>query len=320
MRDDGGVVVEDEALPVRSLAQGIRVVVKGSHAAVQPALVDHDGILGGVEHVALTPGALPAATVVVVDLRVALAAALGGDEHDAVSSTRTVHGTRGSILQHLDALYVIGVQVVQAALDGHAIDDVERVAVVDGTDAADADARGIARLARVGGDGDTRCEALQRVIHTHGGHHTQVARVHLRDGCRDHTLLLHAVADDHHILQRLGIFLQDDVQHGSGRHALRRVAHERNHDGRTTLHVLQRKTTVHVGDGTVRRTPHGDRGADDRLSRLVIHNTSYRHPLRKGSRWSKKQQQQGRYDPACPFSLCFFHVWIILIKIFSSRR
>ena len=320
MRDDGGVVVEDEALPVRSLAQGIRVVVKGSHAAVQPALVDHDGILGGVEHVALTPGALPAATVVVVDLRVALAAALGGDEHDAVSSTRTVHGTRGSILQHLDALYVIGVQVVQAALDGHAIDDVERVAVVDGTDAADADARGIARLARVGGDGDTRCEALQRVIHTHGGHHTQVARVHLRDGCRDHTLLLHAVADDHHILQRLGILLQDDVQHGSGRHALRRVAHERNHDSRTTLHVLQRKTTVHVGDGTVRRTPHGDRGADDRLSRLVIHYTSYRHPLRKRCRWSKKQQQQGRYDPACPFSLCFFHVWIILIKIFSSRR
>ena len=52
----------------------------------------------------------------------------------------------GSVLQHLDALDVARVQIVDTALDRHSVNDVERVAVVDGSDTTDTNLRGCTRL------------------------------------------------------------------------------------------------------------------------------------------------------------------------------
>ena len=137
MVDNTGVVVEHLVLPVGALAILIRIGIDRSLSCVDKTFVHHHSILGGVKHIAVLPWVLPAVREVVVHVYSALLAALGGDEDDTVGSTCTVDGARGSVLQHLDALDVARVQIVDAALDGHTINDVERVAVVDGSDTTD---------------------------------------------------------------------------------------------------------------------------------------------------------------------------------------
>ena len=137
MVDNTGVVVEHFVLPVGALAVLIRIGIDRSLSCVDKTFVHHHSILGGVEHIAVLPWVLPAVREVVVDVYSTLLAALGGDEDDTVGSTCTVDGARGSILQYLNALDVAGVQIVDAALDGHTINDVERVTIIDSTDTTD---------------------------------------------------------------------------------------------------------------------------------------------------------------------------------------
>ena len=146
MVDNTGVVVEHFVLPVGALAVLIRIGIDRSLSCIDKTFVHHHSILGGVEHIAVLPRILPTIREIVVDVYSALLAALGGDEDDTIGSTCTVDGARGSILQYLNALDVAGVQIVDAALDGHTINDVERVAVVDGSDTTDTNLSGCTRL------------------------------------------------------------------------------------------------------------------------------------------------------------------------------
>ena len=146
MVDNTGVVVEHFVLPVGALAVLIRIGIDRSLSCVDKTFVHHHSILGGVKHIAVLPWVLPAVREVVVHVYSALFAALGGDEDNTVGSTCTIDGARGSILQYLNALDVAGVQIVDTALDGHTINDVERVTVVDSTDTTDTNLRGCTRL------------------------------------------------------------------------------------------------------------------------------------------------------------------------------
>ena len=88
---------------------GVRAVPEGGVVEAQ-SLVIVDVLLG-VHHLRLAAHALDGPLSAVRDLALSGLAALGGDHDHAVAGLCTVDGGRSCILQHLHALYVIGVDV-----------------------------------------------------------------------------------------------------------------------------------------------------------------------------------------------------------------
>ena len=130
------IVVEHGFLPVGAVAlHGLQLLcgITGLLSAVDIAFVHHHTILIGVEHIAGLPLILPTERGIVVDLRLTHLTALGVHQNHTVSSTSTIDGTRSSILEHLDALDIIRVKVLDTRLTGHTVNDVKRVGIVDGT-------------------------------------------------------------------------------------------------------------------------------------------------------------------------------------------
>ena len=252
----GRIVVEHLVLPVRTRGDGaphgvgkiVGVGVGSLHAGVGVPLVHHHGVLRSVEEVALAPLALPSVREVVVDPHLALRAALGGDQHHAVGRTRTVDCARGGVLEHLDTLDVARVYVVEAALDGHSVDDVERVGVVDGADTAHADFRRRSRLSRRRRYGDACGEALQGVVHADGCRHAQLVRAYLGYGGRHDALLLHAVTHHYKLVER-GVVLVHDDAHACRGLGLDRLVPYVRYGYRTAFgHLCQLERSVKVGD------------------------------------------------------------------------
>ena len=217
MLHDGRVVVEELVLPVGAealhgiavdVSEVVRVGIERRLSAVDILLVLQDGIVGSTGDVALAPWALPAIREVVVDLGFALRAFLRGDEDDTVGRTRTVDGSGSSVFEHFDALNILGVDELHAVLVGsHAIDDVERVGVVDGTDTAHTDHRLGTGLAGSTRDVDAGGQTFQGILGAQLCLALEVFGIDLGDRGRDDTLLLDAIADDDHIAERLGIVL-----------------------------------------------------------------------------------------------------------------
>ena len=151
MLHDGGIVVEEQILPVGAetvdlvavgVGQVVGIGIEGSRASLHGTLVLQDGVVGSTRYVALLPGTLPTVTEVVVDGGLALLTLLGGHEDHTVGGTGTVDGTRGSVLQHFDTLDVAGVDAFHTILVGrHTVDNIKRIRVVDGSDTTDADHR-----------------------------------------------------------------------------------------------------------------------------------------------------------------------------------
>ena len=280
---NGGVVVEEQVLPVRAEAvdgiavgilQVIGVHVERRQAVLDAALVLQDGIVGSSRHVALLPGTLPALREVVVDLGLAHLTLLGRYEDDTVGGTGTVDSTRGSILQHLNRLNIAGVDALHTILVGrHTVDDVEGLGAVDGSDTTDADHRLGTRLARGRGDVHTCGHTLQGILGAQTRLAAEVVGTDLRDGGRHDALLLHTVADDDHVLQCLAVLLQCDIHVVTGVHLLRDVANITNNN-RCTLADLNGEVTIEVGDGAILRVSFlDDRCSDDRFTKVVCHSS-----------------------------------------------
>ena len=76
------------------------------------------------------------------NLRAALVTTLGGNQHDAVSSLRSVNRSRSSILEDGEGLDLSGVDTQELGLVTlHTVDDVQRLGVVPGTRTADVQCR-----------------------------------------------------------------------------------------------------------------------------------------------------------------------------------
>lgn len=117
---------------------------------VVDALVEHLDVLLRTDILAASRiGELrDAESVVDLDLRLALAALLGGDQHNAVGGARTVDGGRRGVLQHLDRLDVGQVEHRQRT---HALAErIERSGVVGQRNAVDHIERFVARAERRG--------------------------------------------------------------------------------------------------------------------------------------------------------------------------
>ena len=122
----GDVVVHVDVLIVAEVVgvggNLLRIVV----VLQQGELILPCGIVARADDIHLLGNLLPRVVGVVAHLGLAFLTALGGDEDNAVGTTRTVDGGGGCILQHGDVLDVVGRNVADS-VNGESVDDVKRV-------------------------------------------------------------------------------------------------------------------------------------------------------------------------------------------------
>ena len=96
-------------------------------------------VLSGIHHVVdILPDLVYTEIALVVYLqRLVLLTTLRGDDHHTVSSTGTVDGTSGSILQHLDRLDIVWREVADGRTHGHTVDHIQRCRAAEATDTTD---------------------------------------------------------------------------------------------------------------------------------------------------------------------------------------
>src|SRR5690606_5968868 len=68
----------------------------------------------------------------------------GSDYDNAISASGSINGGSGSILEHLDRCYIIGVDKVDV-VQQHSVHYKQRVGVVQGADSPDPDSRDLSR-------------------------------------------------------------------------------------------------------------------------------------------------------------------------------
>ena len=157
----------------------------------------------------------------------AFPAALRRDQNDPIRPARSVDAGRGGVLQDLDALDVVGVDGGQRVVvqrpripaqevilrNRNAVDHVERITGRrDGSHAADSDERWGAGDAGRLRNLDPGCLALQGGFEGRGLDGSDLLRVHRSDGTRHFLRSLHAVADDHDVLDHHRVLLESHIQ------------------------------------------------------------------------------------------------------------
>ena len=159
---------------------------------------------------------------VVAHPRASLAAFLGGDDDHAAARVQSVHGSRGTVLEHGYRLDVVRVDVVNASW--HAVNHVKH-AVFGAADAQRC----------LVGPGFTRClhrrdaghAAAQQARHVRRRRLQQFVAAHGRDGSRERGLARLAVSDDDNVVQHRLVVSQlyINIVTASHRHRLGRHAH-----------------------------------------------------------------------------------------------
>ena len=178
-----------------------------------------------VHHVNLLLHLLHGELIVHFDLWLSLRTAFGGDEYHTSAGTATIYGRRGSVLEHLYALHVVGVD--EHILAGwETVHHIQRLhTAIYGVDTADTYGRS-----------RPRCTACLLNFHTRrmtdegllqgGGRHIHFLRLDRCDSPCHVTLAHRAITNDHHIVQYLSVLLER-YRHAaaSGNDGLALVAH-----------------------------------------------------------------------------------------------
>ena len=220
-----------------------------------------------------------------------LAAALGGDEDDAVLGHRTVKGGCGRALQHRDALDVVGVDVRHAVTEVHrgirvgvvgararsdrvahhrnTVDDVERLvgAVVERRVAAQRDTHRAAGARTGRRHGQTGHLAVEVAHPVRGGRLREDVAVDLRDGVTHRFLGAGQTEGRHdHFVNLLRSLLERYVEAcaGADRNLLRVVAQGLENQGGIVARHLDGVAAVDTRDDAVGRVLDQNRGSDHR--------------------------------------------------------
>ena len=162
-------------------------------------------------HVGRHRAAVDRHRTVVIDHGRPFLGALGRDQHDAESAAGAVDRSRRGVLQHADALHILRIDRIDAALD--AVDQHERrTARPDRARTADID-RSPARGLAVGkGDVQARQLSLQRTGQRSGRTVFDDLAVDLIDRTDQIAPLDRTVAHDHHVVDLLRRKRQPDVE------------------------------------------------------------------------------------------------------------
>ena len=138
---------------------------------------------------------------------------LSGDQNHTESGARTINSRCRSILHHGDRLNVIRIQPRQIArITCHAIDDHQRVGIVNRIDTTYIDSTSRPWFSCRGGYIDTRYRALQHVGDRMRQTVFQFLAIHRSHSSREVHTLLRAIAYHNHLIQHLTIIVHNDVQ------------------------------------------------------------------------------------------------------------
>ena len=215
-------------------------------------------------------------------------------EDDPIRSARTIDSTGSPILEDIEALDIVGVEVRQITTR-HPVDDDEWAeACSTGGDPTHLDACLIVGVT-CSGIRDTHTSDLPL------DHHRGVDGSHLREvlggdvGDSGGQLLLahRAIADDDDLIERSGIFGEDDLDlttaiKGYLKGLVSDVAHA---DRSLRILSLEDEVPLGIGHGTIGRTLLEDGRPDDGLTCWVSHGTLDAHALGKEA---DRGEYQGR--------------------------
>ena len=309
---------EDGVLPVGTLTQdrGIGIIVVGAYHAHGGQFVVILGELAQVQQADALGLALDGEHAVVGEFGAAGFTALGGDEHNAVSTLGTVNGGGRGILQDFHAHDVRGVDGGQrgnrgngtvtqgiaqtevcagrtAALNDDTIYHVQRLRIgVDGGLTTHADGGAGTRSTGSLYCGNTGCTALEGLVDV--GDDGALDGVFLHgDGCAGKVALFHGtVTHDDNLVQEFGILFQDNVDDflGANGDFLRCIADGREYECSAGLHC-NRVVSIDVCDDTIVGALLHDRHADCRS--LGIRDVTRHLVLCEQGRSGKECQHEG---------------------------
>ena len=247
-------------------------------------------------HLVLAGDVLETPIYIVIDVDLAFLAALGGDEHDAVGTARTVDGRREGVFQNVDRLDLRRGNVADA-LHREAIDDVERRSVGrERARTADADADLSVGVALRGGDLHAGHASRHRLGHRGHGH--LLERLGVDRGDRsDHVAALHGgIAHDHHIVHgRRFVFERHvDLRLAADGDALRLHADIGDHQRllRSVGHI-ERPLAIDTRARSQSRTLDDHRSSDNRFARRILDGSSDFLGHGRGSQTHSQQERQG---------------------------
>ena len=206
-----------------------------------------------------------------VDLRlVGGATALGGDNHNTSRGTVTIQGCRSSILQHRHALDIIRVQVCNVTIVDDTIDNIKRlVATVERTNTTNADVRlgtwltiGVVHL-------HTRSSTFKGTCYSRSDALLNLFRVDRGNGTSDRLALSCTISHDNHLVNELGIALQEYAHTILYRKNLTLEAQIRDLNLIFTCGDGNAEATVHVSQHTSTGTNHLNSSTNDGLTVLL---------------------------------------------------
>ena len=274
--------------------QVVRVTHVGGHVVVVPGLA--------VGLVFRTDGfADDRDAAAVIDRNLVLAGAFRRHQHHAECAPGAIYGRRGGVLEHRDALHVLGIHRRQVAL--HAVDQAERrSACADRLRVrTDVDRRRTARLAVGHRDVQARNLALDRPEQIGVGAVFEHLARNVLHGPDDVAPPLGSVAHDDDLVHQVLVFGQDDLQAGAGSDfdALALVAQVG--DGQHVVGFgLKRKGSLRIGRSTLRSALDENGDACQRLTLLGFHGSG--HGLALGEDLSRRQHQEDENSPPPRFS------------------
>ena len=232
-----------------------------------------------------------------IDADLALGSLLGGDDDDTVGTCRTIDGGRGGILEHLDALDVVGVEVGDGAA-AHTVDDEERcIRTVERTVTTQQEGGRLACLARLAGDVETGNLALQTFHGVHYRCYLDFVGLHARNSAGEIALLLDTITDHHHFFEEVVVFVNDDFKLGIALdgHVLSRISHKTDVKDRLVGHTGDGEVAIEVGDGARCGAFDENIGTDDGFAGgLVNHLTGHGSGL-----CEKKASAQHKCEQKC---------------------
>ena len=238
---------------------------------------------------------------------------LGGDDDDARHRARTIDRSRGTVLENVETLDIVGVQAgdggrdqgigitgtqvfrvdVHDILHDDAVNHPQRLGgTVDGSRTTDADLRG--GTERTGNvlDRDTGHTAFQRAGNVRHTADLGVVGVQFDGGSREQTAVYLGHTGDDSLFQDFRIRLHQDTNAVLHRNFRLLIAHEGNHEVLCTLrYPRQNEVTVQVREGSdLGLAFHGDERSGDRFSVFGGDNRSPDRPRLRGSGHQAKQE------------------------------
>ena len=283
MRNGGA---EDQILPVGVLVAEHRLylVARGRTCGIH--LVDVGAELAGGHHGQLVGVGLDAHAAAVRYAGRVAAPLLGGDEDDAVRSTRTVDGRRRSVLEHGEGFDVVGVDRLQrvghtlAAVDcdGYPVDHDQRVVRgVERSRTAHADGGARSGASVAGDDMHARNLTLEHVLCGDHGAAVELFGLDRHDRTGHVVLLDRTVADHHHVVDTHGILFEREVrqQRRTGHQADGLVTDIADLDDRLGAGGADGIVAVDARRDTVGRALFDDGSAQDRHPGLVDNYAFY---------------------------------------------